>query len=136
MLSGVTYDAKGELTNDTFNSYTWDVEGHPATITPSGRGSQTYTYDAMGRLAELFNGVQYLEVIYSPSGVKLGTMRSKSSIWRLYLPLPGGGQAVYFQSTSTPAYYRRGDWLHSARIASTPSRTVPFDTDVPPFSAR
>ena len=56
-----------------------------------------------------------------------------------YVPLPGGGAAVY-QST-TLAYYRHVDWQGSARLATTPSRTLysatqyaafgqPFDSTV------
>jgi RHS repeat-associated protein len=41
---------------------------------------------------------------------------------RAEVPLPGGGEAVY--AAGTLEYYRHGDNLGSARLASTPSSTL------------
>src|SRR5208283_1156403 len=42
-----------------------------------------------------------------------------------FVPLPGGGTAVY--NSSGPAWYRHADWLGSSRIASTPSGAMYYD---------
>ena len=48
-----------------------------------------------------------------------------------FVPLPGGGAAVY--NTTAFQDVRHADWLGSSRFASTPSRTMFFDTAYAPF---
>jgi hypothetical protein len=46
-LGGTSYDTDGNLTNDTFHSYTWDADARPIVI-----DSKNLAYDAFGRMVE------------------------------------------------------------------------------------
>jgi galactose mutarotase-like enzyme len=52
-LSGTSYDANGNLLNDTFHSYSWNAENHLTmidTTTCAGGNSVCLTYDAFDRM--------------------------------------------------------------------------------------
>ena len=121
-----SYDSNGNLTgisSDATYSYSWDAEGKPVSITRSG-STVNLTYDALGRMVEQNRGGSYTQIVYSPGGAKLALMNG-STLQQAFVPLPAGAQAVY--NGSGLAYYRRGDWLGSSRLASTPSRTLYYD---------
>ncbi len=63
--TGYTYDANGNLTADNgTHTYSWDAEGKLYQL-----GSNTLTYDALGRRVEQSNA----EILYAPSGRHLVT---------------------------------------------------------------
>jgi len=111
-----TYDANGNLTYDTYHTYTWDAEGKPVTIDSIG-----LTYDALGRMVEQNRGGSYTQIVYGPGGNKLALM-SGQTLAKGFVPLSGGATAVY--NASGLAYYRHADWLGSSRLASLPSGTT------------
>jgi RHS repeat-associated protein len=120
-----SYDANGNVLNDFLHTYTWDVDGRPLTI--DGIGA---TYDALGRMVELNRSGTYTEIAYTPSGDKLALM-SGQSLLRAFVPLPGGATAVY--TSGGLDHYRHADWLGSARLETTPSRTVYGDVAYAPY---
>jgi RHS repeat-associated protein len=120
-----TYDSNGNVTNDFLNTYAWDANGRP--VTADGVG---LTYDALGRMVEQNRSGTYTEIAYSPGGAKLALM-SGSALQKGFVPLTGGAMAVY--NSSGLAYYRHSDWLGSARVGSTASRTLYFDLAYAPF---
>jgi RHS repeat-associated protein len=72
----------------------------------------------------------YTQIVYDPTGSKLAVM-SGQTLQKAFVPLPGGGTAVY--NSSGLAYYRHPDWLGSSRLASSPSRTMYSDIAYGPF---
>ena len=54
-----------------------------------------------------------------------------TSLTTAFVPLPGGGTAVY--NASGLAYYRHADWLGSSRLTSTSSRGLDSSTAYAPF---
>ncbi len=120
-----TYDADGNVTGDGSHSYSWDSEGRPVNVDGVG-----LTYDALGRMFEQNRSGTYTQVVYSPTGGKLALM-SGQTLSKAFVPLPGGGTAVY--NSSGLAYYRHRDWLGSSRFASTPTRTMYSDVAYAPF---
>ena len=121
----ITYDLNGNLTYDTFHAYSWDVEGKSLTI-----DTVSLTYDALDRMVEQNHSGTYTETVYMPGGAKLALMTGQT-LQKAFVPLPGGGTAVY--NSSGLAYYRHPDWLGSSRLATTPSRTCYWDTAYAPF---
>src|SRR5439155_19404536 len=109
-LTGTSYDANGNLTNDTFNTYAWDAEGKMITLD----GTTTNTFDAFGRIAETGPSTgPWTQFVYLPLGSSvLATMSNATTLQNAFIPLPGGGQAVY--NGSTLVYYRHPDWLGSS----------------------
>jgi RHS repeat-associated protein len=129
--ASVSYDANGNLLGDGAHSYTWDGNwGNPSAITTSATGMIGLTYDALGRMVEQNRNGNYTQIVYGPGGGKLALM-SGQSLQKAFVPLPGGGTAVY--NGGGLAYYRHPDWLGSSRLASTQSRTVYAYTGYAPF---
>ena len=120
------YDANGNLTNDSFHTYTWDSDANLATL----GSSTTLTSDALDRRIEQTTSGTSTEILYGPDGSKLALMNG-ASVVKVFAPLSAGATAVY--TSSGLAYYRHPDWLGSSRLASTPSRTVYYDGAYAPF---
>ncbi len=126
-LAGTSYDANGNLLNDTFHTYTWNVENRPVTV-----DAIALTYDAFGRIVEKNNGGVYSQYLYDVSGNKFATMNGQSLSIGL-VPLPGGIQAVFDPANSG---YRIPDWLGSVRFASKSNRTYSSSLAFAPFGER
>jgi len=120
-----TYDSNGNVLNDSSHQYAPDAEGRPVTL-----DTVSLTFDALNRMVEQHNGSSYTEIVYAPTGEKLALM-SGQTLQKAFVPLPGGAAAVY--TASGIDHYRHTDWLGSARLTSTPSRTVSGDTAYAPF---
>jgi RHS repeat-associated protein len=127
-VPGFSYDANGDVTNDGANTYAYNVEGRPMTV--SGYGQ---IFDAFDRLVESQNAGGYTSIVYSPDGYKLALMNG-SSVVKYMAPLAAGLQAVYTANTPAGvAYWRHADWLGSSRLASTVGQTVNYDQAYAPF---
>ena len=88
------------------------------------------TYDALGRMVEQNRSGSYTQFMYSPTGFKM-TIFNGQTVTKNFVPLAGGGMAVWTSIGLTDI--RHPDWLGSSRFASTPSRTMYFDTAYAPF---
>jgi RHS repeat-associated protein len=114
-LSGsITYDSDGNLTNDTFHTYTWLVDGHVATI-----DTNTITYDANGNKVEENVGGTIHEYVsaFGVSAQMTGTTEKATTV-----DLPGGVQALY--SGGTLQRFRFPDWQGTIRAESNPTTRV------------
>ena len=121
---GASYDPDGNLTNDTFHTYTWNADN-----TMAKADTTNVNYDAMGRMAE--NGVSaFKQFIYAAGGTTPFAQLNTSSTL-VQAPLPGGGFVVY--NGSSISQYNHPDWLGSARLITTPAHTVVEDTGYAPF---
>ena len=127
-LPGFTpsYDANGNLLNDSFHQYSWDQNfGNVLSIDTVG-----LTYDALGRMVEQNRSGSYTQIVYSPTGEKLALMNGQT-LQKAFVALPTGATAVY--TASGLAYYRHADWLGSSRLATTPTRTKYYDVAYAPY---
>ena len=122
-----TYDSNGNLLTDTFHTYKWNVDNRP-----TGFDTIILTHDALGRIVEKNNGGVYNQYVYDPSGQKLATM-SGPALFKALVSLPGGVQAVF---SPTVSFYRVPDWLGSARIISSSTRTYNTSEAFAPFGER
>ena len=105
-LSGISYDANGNLLNDSIHSWTWNQDNRPLTV--SGGTSSSVVYDAFGRMAEHYFNSTYTEPLLSPIG-NLGLM-STTTLSQLRIPAP----ANTFDLVNN--YDLHQDWLGSARL--------------------
>ena len=129
-VPGYSYDADGNVTNDTSNTYTYSVYGRPGTVTSVGT---TGVYDAFTRLVEVQATSGNTQLLYAPDGYKFAYMNGQS-VHKYIAPLAAGVQAVYTGATpAAPAYWRHSDWLGTVRMASTPTQTVYGDQAYGPF---
>jgi RHS repeat-associated protein len=119
-LGGTSYDAAGNLLNDTFHTYTWDAEGKPKTI-----DAITLIFDALGREVEVQNGGTNTEFV-----PRLAVMNGQTQT-KAFVPLPGGARVRY--NGGTLASYYVPDWLGSMRLGSTQARAFNFSLAFAPF---
>jgi RHS repeat-associated protein len=123
--TNATYDNNGSSTYDTIHNYAWDADGNSITVDTVG-----VTYDALDRPVEQNRSGAYTEIVYAPTGDKLALM-SGQALQKAFVALPGGATAVYVSSGLD--HYRHSDWLGSARLTSSPSRTVLSTAAYAPF---
>jgi RHS repeat-associated protein len=125
-LPGLSYDADGNLLNDSFHTYTWDADGHMISA-----DSATFTYDAFGRMAEERNGSAINQFQYLAGGQKVFSATTGSTLNVAYVQLPGGTNAVYL--TSGLGLYVHADWLGSGRLRTTTGQHFSGDNAYAPF---
>ena len=110
-LGGTSYDANGNVLNDTFNQYTWDAEGKPLSTFYSYPGDTfTFVYDAFGHKVESsINGA------YSRSYVTIGnfklTAAGQAPSYSEF-PIPGG--SILGQLGGATGV-QLADWLGTSR---------------------
>jgi RHS repeat-associated protein len=122
-----SYDSNGNLLNDSFHPYTWDIESNPVAV-----DGNPITYDALNRRVEYYNsGVGYVQYLWAPYDATRNLLIESSSGAQVQLPLPGGGQAMVGPSGVTN--YRRPNWQGSQVIDSTPSQTADVDAAFTPY---
>src|SRR5262252_5985582 len=90
------------------------------TATPVMLDTVALTFDALDRMVEQNRSGSYTEIVYGPGGGKLALMNGQSLV-KAFVSLPGGATAVY--TSSGLDHYRHPDWLGSARLTSSTSRT-------------
>lgn len=98
-------------------------------INLGGNAPITLTYDAFDRIVEENNAGTYKQILYSTMG-KLALM-AKQVANNVFLPLPGGEQAIYTNGTIR---FRHYDWLGSARFESTMGEAEYGDLAYAPFA--
>jgi RHS repeat-associated protein len=133
---GATYDARGNVTYDGVQRYTWNGFGKMASSSGNppvcGSTGVCYTYDALGRMVERVAGNAYQEVLYSPVG-KTALMNG-TGVTYSYQPLPGGGTLYSTGTSGSNRLYQHKDWLNSARVMSTVvAGTVTYDRAFAPY---
>ena len=118
------------MTNDGFHNYAWDADGHAITVDAGLSDAVNVTFDALGRMVEQQRGSTYTQIVFSVGGQKLALM-STSNLQKAMVPLSGHAHAVY--NSSGLLYYAHPDLLGSIRLATTPNRTMYFDTAYAPY---
>jgi RHS repeat-associated protein len=123
------FDNNGNLLSDVNHTYTYDAENKLTAI-----DTTALTFDALGRMAEQYDGSTYTQIVYSPAGGKLALMNAQT-LKKAFVGLPGGGVAVYGAS-GTISRYRHPDWLGGSRFASTPGRGLYYDVAYAPYGEK
>jgi RHS repeat-associated protein len=123
-----SYDANGNVLADGSHTYAWDADGNSISLDGVG-----LTFDALDRMVEQNRSGTYTEIVYSPGGAKLALMSGAGgqTLQKAFIPLPGRATAVY--TGNGLDHYRHSDWLGSARLTSSPTRTVLSTTAYAPF---
>jgi YD repeat-containing protein len=110
--SGYTYDAAGNMTNDTVHSYTYDAEGN---ITKVDGGSTAYVYDVFNRRIHVQTPSATTEYIYDYAGRRISSWASPNNTGnegRIYWD----GRLVAHRSFEGLTYFDHQDTLGTDRI--------------------
>jgi RHS repeat-associated protein len=94
-IAGYTYDAAGNVTNDTYNAYQWDAEGRLAAVTRSGSLVSLNTYNALGQRVEDVTQTSTTDEAYGAGGNLLVRYTGDSNS-RSFVPFNGGVLAEYY----------------------------------------
>lgn len=114
--SGYAYDAAGDVTNDSFHSYTFDADGNVTAV--DGGTTASYVYNALNQRVQVIAGGTTTEYVFNLNGQRVsewnGTTHAqlKGKYYWGMLPVayynPGG--AVYFEHQ---------DWLGTERMRTS-----------------
>ncbi len=110
--SGYAYDAAGNMTNDTFHSYTYDGEGNILQV--DGGSTATYAYDVLNQRIHVQTASATTEFIHDFAGRRISSWLSPSnygSEGRIYW----SGQQVAYRSTDGTTYFDHQDTLGTER---------------------
>jgi RHS repeat-associated protein len=133
-LSGsISYDASGNLLDDTFHEYTWNQFNQLNSVdsTACGTNGECVTYDAFGRPVEVSKNSAFTEIWYTQFG-KTAYMNG-STINYGYWPTPGGS-TVALNGDIGSFEYVHNDWLGNARVTSyIKNHTVNTDQAYAPY---
>jgi RHS repeat-associated protein len=111
--SGYTYDAAGNMTNDTVHSYTYDAEGNLTKV--DGGTTAQYVYDAFNRRVHVQTGSTATEYTYDYAGRRISSWLSPNNTGtegRIYWD----GQQFGYRSSDGTTYYDHQDTLGTERM--------------------
>lgn len=114
-ITGYSYDAAGNMTNDGYYSYTYDAEGNVTAV--NGGSTAQYVYNALNQRVQTVVGSTKTEFVYNVNGRRV-------SIWNGTSNTQIQGQ--YYWGSKPVAFYKNGqvhfqhqDWLGTERIRTT-----------------
>ncbi len=124
--SGYTYDAAGNMTNDSVHAYTWDAEGRLVKV--DAGSTATYTYDALGqRVYGVVGANPEIFYMYDPAGNLLyATMTDGWGGDELTEPVAGRVLASYVNGQSD-TYFKHANPLGSWGLITAQDGSVPQD---------
>ena len=111
--SGFTYDAAGNMTNDTVHSYTYDAEGNITKV--DGGSTAQYVYDALNRRIHVQTASATTEYVYDYAGRRISSWLSPNNYGnegRIYWD----GQQIGYRSTDGTTYFDHQDTLGTERM--------------------
>jgi RHS repeat-associated protein len=122
-LSGLSYDAAGNMLNDGMNTYTYNAENQIATA-----AGVTYTYDGDGDRVQKSSGMLYW---YGDGSDALDETSASGTLTDEYIFF-GGARIARRDSSSNVDYYF-ADHLGSAHVVTNASGTIQDDSDFYPY---
>ncbi len=123
-ITSFSYDASGNVLNDTHNSYVWNAESEIKTA-----AGVNYTYDGDGNRIQKSNGKIYW---YGAGTEILDESDSAGNITDEYVFF-GGKRIAHRVVSGNAIFYYGEDFLGSSRQIYTSTSTVCYDADFYPF---
>ena len=123
-ISSFSYDASGNILNDTHNSYTWNAESEIKTA-----AGVTYTYDGDGNRLQKSSGKIYW---YGAGTEILDESDSSGNVTDEYVYF-GGKRVAHRVVSGNSIYYYGEDFLGSSRQIFTSASALCYDADFYPF---
>ncbi len=120
--SGMTYDAAGNITNDSFHTYTYDGENRITQVDAGATG--TYVYDAAGQRARKTTASATVDYLYDLSGHLITEIDSSGAWTRGEVYAGGRHVATYSGGVNGITYFSHVDWLGTERARTRAIGTV------------
>jgi RHS repeat-associated protein len=119
--SGYTYDAAGNMTNDTVHSYAYDAEGNITKV--DGGSTAQYVYDVFNHRIHVQTASATNEFVYDPMGRRVSTWLSPNN-YGSEGRIRWDGRQIGYRSTDGTTYFDHQDMLGTERMRTTYSGTV------------
>jgi RHS repeat-associated protein len=114
-LSGFTYDAAGNMTNDGNHSYTYDAEGNITAV--DGGSTASYVYNALNQRVRTVVGGTATEFVFNAAGQRVSEWNGTT-----HAQLKGhyywGSKSVAFYASGA-THFQHQDWLCTERMRTT-----------------
>jgi RHS repeat-associated protein len=118
--SGYSYDAAGNLTDDTAHSYTYDAEGNITAVDSGSTGS--YVYDALNHRVHAQGSGWSFESIFDTASRITSNWTSATFADEGHI-FSDNGQ-IAFRSGNGNTYFKHRDWVNTDRVQTDPSGGV------------
>ncbi|MGI8784054.1 MAG: RHS repeat domain-containing protein [Acidobacteriota bacterium] len=119
-VTGWTYDAAGNVTNDGRNTYSYDAENRVISV---NGGATTYAYDASGGRVQKTSGGTVVRYFF-------GLAENTNGAWTKFLVATPAGVAEWDGAT---LLYKSNDHLGTARVVTNTSGVVVGRVDMYPY---
>jgi RHS repeat-associated protein len=123
-IDGYSYDAAGNILNDSFHSYTYDAENRIITVD----GGMIYTYDAEGRRVNKTGGAS-LDYLFDPAGRQI--VEVAGGVWDRAEVYVGGRHLATYNGGTT--YFHNADWIGTERVRTNLAGTIAESCQSLPF---
>jgi len=118
--SGYTYDAAGNMNDDSFHSYTYDGENN---LTQVDSSTASYVYNALNQRVRTVVGSSTTEFVFNAAGQRVSTWNGSTRTELLGKYYWGNTPAAFYTTASNPvgaaAHFEHQDWLGTERIRTT-----------------
>jgi RHS repeat-associated protein len=118
--SGYAYDAAGNMTNDTFHTYTYDADGNITAV--DGGSTASYVYNAMNQRVQAAVGSTTTAFVFSQAGQRVSEWNGALSA-QIQGKYYWGGRPVAYYSGGN-AHFEHQDWLGTERMRTTYNGSV------------
>lgn len=124
------YDANGNTTSGSGNSYTYDGFNRMASVTRSG-ATHSYTYNAFNERVWKSAGANKVRYVYGAGSALLGERRDSDGQWTSYLWFNGELVGVV---RGTAVYFVHNDHLGRPEVVTNTAKTVVWRANNYPFN--
>ncbi len=125
-ISGICYDAAGNITWDGVHSYTYDAEGNILNV--DNGSTAVYVYDALNRRVSTQTTSGTTEYIFDYAGRRISSWLASNNFGiegRIYWD----GMPIAFHSWNNYIFFQHQDWLGTERVRTDYAGAI-ADTDV------
>ncbi|MGC1294338.1 MAG: RHS repeat-associated core domain-containing protein, partial [Alloacidobacterium sp.] len=125
-ISGICYDAAGNITWDGVHSYTYDAEGNILNV--DNGSTAVYVYDALNRRVSTQTTSGTTEYIFDYAGRRISSWLASNNFGiegRIYWD----GMPIVFHSWNNYIFFQHQDWLGTERVRTDYAGAI-ADTDV------
>ena len=112
------YDAAGNMTSDTFHSYTYDAEGNITEV--DGGQTATYVYNALNQRVRAMVGSTATEYVFNAAGQRVSEWNGSTRAQLKGKYYWGGTPVAYYTTAASSAgaatHFEHQDWLGTERM--------------------